>query len=308
MYVNRPRLKLALLATARGFTLAEALVATIMSGFVLASLGVLFSSGVTSYRTNEQIVSVTQSTEVATALLQSDVRLAGYLGNGVGNLPGSANPVVLQNNIEELFNAGGWPFHTGNPANPLPTVTRLAAGAAADDGGTCSSNAMGSGCIQIISLNEIFPTTFTIDYVRYWITGATATGRPTLMRANNTYTCTSSDAMVAAPADPFECTIDNPAGAGQVAEGIEDFRLYWSNGSNWFDWETSTMTPGSNRRVGIYLRGRSVQPELDRQYPYDSVDIDLPAGVAPDVSGGTFDPRFRRIEKWLDIVLFNPQV
>ena len=196
------------------------------------------------------------------------------------------------------------PFITAIPPISCPQRPVLNPGELADDGSRCSSDALASGCLQVISVNQVNPAAYTIDYVRYWIAESTSSGeaRPTLFRSGNTYTCSSA---AASPA--FACTIDATSGIGQVAEGIEDFRLFWFDGANWRNWESNDLTAGDDRRIGIYLRGRAIEPDLDRQYPYNSVDIDLPNGVDPAIAG-TFDPRFRRIEKWLDIALFNPQV
>ena len=299
----------------RGFTLIEALVTALMSGLVLGSMGLLLSSGLAGSRANNSIADVTQTTEVATLLLLDEIRLAGYLGGDDASLELDGDDDNLRRNIEGVLQPltplddgglGRWPFTFG--ILDVPTIALQASGGPLL-GAPCDASALGEGCVEIVSVSEITDNdpddndVYELMSVRYWLENTTPNRPPSLVRRVSRFDCSGPDASPA-----FSCTaVGGSTTEGEIALGVEDFQLYWFDGASWRDWSTAPIQGGLGRQVGIYLRGIALDADLSRNAPFVGIGIDLPDSVTINPRPSAFDGRFRRVEKWLDIPLFNLQ-
>lgn len=93
---------------ARGFTFIELLVATFISGLVLASVYFVFISNARQFYTQEQVVQMQEGMRFAVEILKTDLRNAGRLAvvNGAAGAnmdPGFCAPGTVPNAVE-LFN------------------------------------------------------------------------------------------------------------------------------------------------------------------------------------------------------------
>jgi len=93
---------------ARGFTMVELLIASLISGMVLAAIYFVFISNARQFYTQEQVVQMQESMRFALGILKTDLRNAGRLavvnGDAGPNLdPGYCSPGTAMNAVR-LFN------------------------------------------------------------------------------------------------------------------------------------------------------------------------------------------------------------
>lgn len=274
----------------RGFTLVELLVTILISSIVLSSIGLLFGTGLRGNRTASEITTVSQNTEVASTLLQTELRQAGYLGQP-NDFRTEQEYVAL---LDAATAAGGWPFTLTAGGTPFAPIRQLAPNATGLRG-ECNAGALGSGCIEVVSVRSPRPNNtqpYFLSYVRYEV--LLTNGIPTLRRF-----ATGQD-RVSCDAD-FVCTFTGGQPADAV-QGVEEFRLFQTtDGTNWTNL-TGALAP--NARLGVYFRARSLQSELTGTNSGTFTSrLDLPTGVA--IPGVAVNDSFRRMERWLDLWLPN---
>lgn len=281
----------------RGFTLIELLVTILISSVVLSSIGLLFGTGLRGTRTASEIATVSQNTEVASALLQIELRQAGYLGQ-LG-----ASPTAAQtNNYLALLENAPWPFTTAVGTPSFPRVQRIAPGATALLGPVChAQSAPSGGCIETFSVRAITDAGFQLDYVRYHVrpdeNSLPDPNIPTLYRTPTTLaspiTCTRPD---------FVCTFPTLRDPASVVQGIEELMFFQTtNGTNWNPLN-GVLADGAS--LGVYFRVRSLQPELTGAGSGTfTSQLNLPTGVT--IPGFPVTDSFRRMERWLDLWLPN---
>ena len=305
----------------------------LITSIVTITLGAMLSNGLSGYRTNDQISSVEQEAEVAAVIMTHDIRLAGNSGGDGSDIElivtGVTNPAVQQTKdfLRDLYAEGSWPFEIESTSAVIPTIKLVAPGGTTFDGANCTANLGTSGCLEVIYVSDVNDAfidsnsdgvaegVYSLAYTRYWVEDTDVPGDepdlgilPYLYRAYGQYDSCESD---------FDCNITATAVAGAIARGIEDFQLFWldenADATDWKVWSTDPassdyLSDGIDRRVGIYLRARSVLPSLSRIFSYSDIQIDLPSDIdanhKPPIS---VNDEFRRIEKWIDIRLMNPQ-
>ncbi len=222
--------------------------------------------------------------------MQSELRQAGYLGE-LNDFRNEQEYVAL---LAEASRVGGWPFTRTAGGVPFAPIRQLAPNAAGLRG-NCNASALGSGCIEVVSVHQQRPNNtqpYYLSYVRYEV--RLTDGIPTLWRFATGADRVSCDTT-------FVCTFDG--GQSQpVVQGIEDLRLFQTtDGINWNPL-TGALTP--NARLGVYFRARSLQPELTGARTGTFVSqLGLPAGVT--IPGVAVTDSFRRMERWLDLRLPN---
>lgn len=280
----------------RGFTLIELLVTILISSVVLSSIGLLLGTGLRGTRTASEIATVSQNTEVASALLQTELRQAGYLGQPGDSVNDAAYLALL---AAAAAAPNGWPFTNGAGA-PFAPIRQLAPGAGALTAIGCNAGALPLGCIEVVSVRSR-PSSpgatepYYLLYVRYEV--RVVDGIPALRRASTGVDRVPCNAS-------FVCTFPTSTTEAlslEAVQGVEEFRLFeTTDGINWTAL-TGDLAPGA--RLGIYFRARSLQPELTGDGTFTPPGIDLPAGVA--IPAVAVTDSFRRTERWLDLEIPN---
>jgi len=329
-----------------GFTLLEALVALSIMMVVMGALVALFGNTLQSYTAQRQLTNAAQNVEIASAMLQYDLKTAGFPGGtDEANMnaynaysAGTSSSTAYSSDSIQAYTqaASNWPF-TG-PVNWPST------GASATDD-TVTISPSGSSCsifcdtlsvVRVVQpLTGQAADTYRLERVDYTAT-PDANGLYSLTRNNTFYNCpipaivgvpTGTRLSLASTSACASTTVTPPAPQPAV-EGVEEFQVFVQYKNGTFS-KDITLTPrldptspvaklssNSVSSVFVYLRLRA--PKMDTRVTdtksYPSAAVTLPTGYTastlgiPTVTYSGTDRNYRRVEKLVAVSFLNKQV
>ncbi len=304
----------------RGMTLVELLLGIAISGTLLVLLGRMFSATLRINRVNQQGTSLLQNSEFAVALLESELKDAGYRGGDRASFGGAPPNETQAENFAQVVR---WPFSidydvaaanglvgiedvSGLSVSPLPTIVHVA-------GTGTSSDSV--GLVRVIGIEDTTATdTYQLEYVLY---GA----------ENGEYTRLRQQMNCIAPVYANSvCTLDGGnSGRAPTIEGGEDLQVFFKlrrlQGGQPVYTDSFPGDVSDVASIGVYLRLRSpiADPGHTDTVAYPSDAVEPPSGVLPDGTAisswsdlgvpvnQTYNDPFRRLEKVIEIGLNNSQ-
>ena len=307
-------------ASKRGMSLVELLIGTVVTGLLMVLLSRIFSATLRSNRVNQQGTSLFQNSEFALALLDGDLKDAGYRGGNRASF-GGTNPTETQ--AENFTYIVRWPFTidftvaaanglagiddiAGIAESPLPTIVHQAGVGTASDS---------LGLVRVTEIdNTTTADTYSLEYLLYGV-------------ANGELTRLQQDLDCTAPVNANSvCTLNGAnGGAEPTVEGVEDLQVFFK--LRRLQGGQSVYTPNLPADVSdvasivVYLRIRAPipDPNYSDTVAYPSNSVDLPTGVLLDgtaIANWTDlgvpaiappNDTFRRDERIVEIGLNNSQ-
>ena len=307
-------------ASKRGMSLVELTIGVAVTGLLMVLLSRIFSATLRSNRVNQQGTSLFQNSEFAVALLDGDLKDAGYRGGNRASFGGTTPTETQVDNFSFIVR---WPFSidfdvvvangligiediSGIDEVPLPTIVYQAGVGPTSDS---------LGLVRVIGIDDTTATdTYNLEYILY----GSANGE--LTRLQQALNCT-------APVNANSvCRLDGVNGGPEpTVEGVEDLQVFFK--LRRLQGGQSIYTPNLPADVSdvasivVYLRIRSplADPNYSDTTAYPSDSVERPSGVLPDGTAianwsdlgvpaiPALNDTFRRQEKIVEISLNNSQ-